>query len=141
MMKFINISILIMLLTSCIPPGEAFIVNRSGNDVVVYTKDIGRILYNGCDEVHHPLRSSYFTLERLRIKKCPGELYEKWKCPEIPEKDFGNVAEKIDALHAYQDKIGKRAAYLLDENFNLILIPYDEKFKKRQLKNGKFICE
>ena len=42
----------VVLLTSCTLPGEAFIVNRSGKDVVVYTKNIGSILKDGCDDIY-----------------------------------------------------------------------------------------
>ncbi len=131
----------VLLLASCTLPGEAFIVNRSGKDVVVYAKNIGSILKDGCDDIYSPLRSSYFTTERLKIKECPAALYRTWKCPDIQSKDFGNVAEKIDALHNFQEKTGKRAAYLLDENFNLLLVPYDGPFKGQRLENGRIICK
>ncbi|WP_150116157.1 hypothetical protein [Desulfovibrio fairfieldensis] len=117
------------LIASNDSPGSAFIINRTGNDVLIYmTNHRGFLLKNGCDDAISLIPENYKG-ENIYIEECTESAFLERRCVGGITKKFTNVSDMIRVLNDYQREKKSSAAYLLDENYNLILIPYNEKPK------------
>lgn len=118
--------------------GSAFILNRSGNDILIYvTNHRGVLLKNGCDDVI-VLTSEYFKDEKLYIEECTEQKFLERRCVGGIVKEIPNISDMISAINRYKKENDSHAAYLLDKNYSIHLTPYNEK-PKYKLNEGFII--
>ncbi len=129
------------LIASNDSPGSAFIINRTGNDVLIYmTNHRGFLLKNGCDDAISLIPENYIG-ESIYIEECTEKSFLERRCVGGVTKKFTNVSDMISMLKNYQKENNSSAAYLLDESYNLTLIPYNEKPKHKLIEGFIVTCK
>lgn len=113
----------ISLLCSCEPSPSPFLINKSGENKIIYRNGYSSILKNNAEDLHLPLR----PIKEKRIismRDCPELEHISTYCEKFPLVKIGEFSEMVLQLEKYKKDTGKTGVYVLGPVNSIKIMPY-----------------
>lgn len=113
----------ISLLCSCEHSPNPFLINKSGENKIIYRNGYSSILKNNAEELHRPLR----PIKEKRIismRDCAEFEHVSTYCEKFPLVKIGEFSEMVLQLEKYKKDTGKTGVYVLGPVNSIKIMPY-----------------